>query len=65
MIPKSGHRFSEKIMLTIVYFGWTFGFPPGDPGGGMTFIAPPSGGGWCICGSTPAGGQITPLDWAS
>ena len=48
-----------------VYFGWTFGFPPGEPGGGMTFMAPPSGGGWCICGSTPAGGQITPFDWAS
>ena len=49
----------------MLYFGWTFWFPPGEPGGGMTFIAPPSGGALRISGSTPAGGQITPFDWAS
>jgi hypothetical protein len=31
----------------------------------MTGVLPPGGGGAAICGSTPLGGQITPLDWAS
>jgi hypothetical protein len=31
----------------------------------MTGVLPPGGGGAAICGSTPPGGQITPLDWAS
>src|SRR5688572_6278810 len=32
------------------YFGCTPGLPPGEPGGGMTFIVPPSGGFCCIPG---------------
>ncbi|MEA2874394.1 MAG: hypothetical protein QOH67_4376 [Hyphomicrobiales bacterium] len=47
------------------YFGCTLGLPPGEPGGGMTFIVPPSGGLCWIPASTPAGGQITPFDSAS
>jgi hypothetical protein len=31
----------------------------------MTLIRPPSGGRFCIPGSTPAGGQITPEELAS
>jgi len=40
--------FSENrypLFGIMLYFGCTFGFPPGEPGGGMTFMAPPSGGG--------------------
>jgi hypothetical protein len=39
-----------------------FGLPPGVPGGGITGILPPATGGLAMPGSTPAGGQITPLD---
>src|SRR5438552_9057133 len=41
------------------YFGCTFGSPPGLPGGGMTGVLPPPGGGLVIPGST-LGGQNTP-----
>src|SRR5580700_194462 len=37
------------------------GSPPGVPGGGITGVRPPPTGGTEIPGSTPAGGQITPL----
>jgi hypothetical protein len=47
------------------YFGCTFGFPPGEPGGGMTLSSPPAGGVFCISGSTPAGGHMTPFESAS
>src|SRR3984893_8716739 len=47
------------------YLGCTFGSPPGVPGGGRTLSRPPPGGGTCICGSTPVGGQMTPFDCAS
>jgi len=47
------------------YFGWRPGSPPGVPGGGMTGILPPPTGGTEMPGSTPAGGQITPLDFES
>lgn len=52
-------------MRAVRYFGCALGFPPGDPGGGMTRIAPPAGGRTRISESTPAGGQITPLESAS
>src|SRR3954447_23326893 len=50
------------------HFGWTFGSPPGVPGGGMTgmvVVVPVSGGGFTMPGSafeTAAGGVITPLE---
>jgi hypothetical protein len=47
------------------YLGCAFGFPPGEPGGGMTRMAPPSGGLTRISESIPAGGQITPFESAS
>jgi hypothetical protein len=47
------------------YFGWTFGLPPGLPGGGITGVLPVSGVGARISGSTPEGGHSTPLDLAS
>ena len=47
------------------YFGRTLGSPPGLPGGGITGVLPASGVGACIEGSTPAGGQRTPSDFAS
>jgi hypothetical protein len=47
------------------YFGCTFGLPPGEPGGGMTFSSPPAGGVFCISGSMPAGGHMMPFDSAS
>lgn len=48
------------------YFGLTVGSPPGLPGGGMTGILPSVlGAGACISGSTPAGGQSTPSDFAN
>src|SRR6516165_8460068 len=47
------------------YFGWTFGLPPGLPGGGMTGLSPVSGVGARISGSTPEGGHSTPFDLAS
>src|SRR5450755_440466 len=31
----------------------------------MTFMRPPPGAGFCISGSTPEGGQITPFELAS
>jgi hypothetical protein len=49
----------------VVYFGIVPGSPPGVPGGGMTFIRPPPGAGFCISGSTFVGGQITPFEVAS
>src|SRR4029077_6995212 len=48
-----------------IYFGSTLGSPPGEPGGGMIFSSPPPGGATWMSRSTPAGGQITPLDCAS
>src|SRR5215467_7849108 len=45
------------------YFGSAPGRPPGVPGGGMTGIGALVDGGFSmIPGSTPFGGQITPLD---
>src|ERR1700745_812126 len=41
------------------------GSPPGVPGGGIIGVRPPPTGGMEIPGSTPAGGQITPLDCES
>ena len=41
------------------YFGWTFGLPPGLPGGGITGVLPASGVGAFIPLSM-SGGQITP-----
>lgn len=45
-----------------IYFGRTFGSPPGLPGGGMTGIFPPPGGGVTISRSRVCGGQIMPSD---
>jgi len=43
------------------YFGLVDWSPPGVPGGGITGILAPDGGGVClIAGSTPAGGVTTP-----
>src|SRR5438876_2017716 len=47
------------------YFGRRLGSPPGLPGGGITGVLPVSGVGARISGSTPAGGHITPSDFAS
>jgi hypothetical protein len=48
------------------YFGSIVGSPPGLPGGGMTGVLPePGGGGTSICGSTPRGGRMTPLERSS
>ncbi|WP_425376151.1 hypothetical protein, partial [Rhodoplanes roseus] len=47
------------------YFGAGAGSPPGVPGGGITFMAPPPGGASTIPGSVPAGGQTTPREWDS
>src|SRR3954451_8755989 len=47
------------------YFGRTSGLPPGLPGGGITGVLPASGAGARISGSTPAGGQSPPSDFAS
>src|SRR6266404_6028155 len=45
------------------YFGLIDGSPPGVPGGGMTGMASPAGGGVrFICGSTLGGGVMTPPD---
>jgi hypothetical protein len=45
------------------YFGLTAGLPPGVPGGGITGILAPVGGGVCfISRSISAGGAITPPD---
>ena len=45
------------------YFGLTAGLPPGVPGGGITGIVAPAGGGFCfISGSMPTGGVMTPPD---
>ena len=52
--------------LAVIYLGTTLGSPPGVPGGGITGILRPVAGGVVIkAGSTPAGGQTTPLDSAS
>jgi hypothetical protein len=53
------------ISGTLRHFGSTSGRPPGAPGGGMILMSPPCGGVTCMLGSTPAGGQMTPLDWSS
>jgi hypothetical protein len=45
------------------YFGWTFGLPPGEPGGEITGMLFGAGAGtldW-MPGSTPVGGWITPF----
>ena len=45
------------------YFGLIEGSPPGEPGGGMTGMLSPAGGGVrFISGSTLGGGVITPPD---
>src|SRR5436309_7656290 len=49
----------------LAYLGCTFGSPPGVPGGGITLRCPPLGGVTSISRSTPAGGHMTPFDWAS
>src|SRR5215469_1358286 len=52
---------SDMRLLPICYFGFTDGSPPGVPGGGITGILSPDRGGVCfICGSTSAGGLMTP-----
>src|SRR5262252_701389 len=52
---------SDMRLLPICYFGFTEGLPPGVPGGGITGILSPTGGGVCfICGSTSMGGLMTP-----
>src|SRR5215469_1979347 len=52
---------SDMRLLPICYFGFTDGSPPGVPGGGIIGILSPDGGGVCfICGSTSAGGLMTP-----
>jgi hypothetical protein len=45
--------------------GRTVGSPPGLPGGGITGVFPPAGGGVSICGSTLAGGQMIPSERSS
>jgi len=53
-------------LLPICYFGFTDGSPPGVPGGGITGILSPDGGGVCfIWGSTFVGGLMTPPEWLS
>jgi hypothetical protein len=49
----------------VAYLGRIVGSPPGLPGGGITGVVPASGVGARISGSTPAGGHITPSDFAS
>src|SRR5262247_1886110 len=44
------------------YFGRTLGSPPGLPGGGMTGVLPPPGGGVTSSRSIVCGGQMTPSD---
>ena len=44
----------------ISYFGTTDGFPPREPGGGITGVAPLAGGCTAIPGST-LGGLIVPF----
>ena len=46
------------------YFGWAPGAPPGVPGGLITGVRPPPGGGVVMFGSTAGGGQMTPFDCA-
>src|SRR3954469_9762095 len=47
------------------YLGRMVGSPPGLPGGGITGVLPTCGGGACICGSAPGGGDSTPSERAS
>ena len=49
----------SRYTTTKRYFGWTFGLPPGLPGGGITGVLPTSGVGAFIPLSM-SGGQITP-----
>jgi len=63
---RSSKNLRNKTELTCTrHFGWILGSPPGVPGGGITGVLPPPLGGTEMPGSTPAGGQITPLDWES
>ena len=73
--PSSGYGHStvaERPRLILLsrhttikrYFGWTFGLPPGLPGGGITGVFPAFGVGAFIPVSM-SGGQITPLVWSS
>jgi hypothetical protein len=55
---------SRQRCQQVGYFGWTFGSPPGDPGGGTTLIAPPAAG-FCVIAESTPGGQMTPRDSAS
>jgi hypothetical protein len=51
VVEQSNHR----------YFGLIDGLPPAVPGGGITGILAPDGGGDCfIPGSTSLGGTMTP-----
>src|SRR5262249_62150616 len=54
-----------RPVLSQPAFGCPVGSPPAQPGAGMTLTRPPLGGATCISESTPAGGQMTPFDWAS
>src|SRR5690348_6281068 len=54
-----------EICRCLRYFGCSDLSPPGEPGGGITGVLPTSGVGARISGSTPLGGQSTPLPSAS
>jgi hypothetical protein len=64
-VLSSKARALEEALESQGYFGWKLGLPPGLPGGGITGVLPAFGVGARISGSTPAGGQSTPLDLAS
>jgi hypothetical protein len=44
------------------HFGTMLGSPPSVPGGGTTGVVPPPTSGTAMPGSTPAGGQMMPLE---
>jgi hypothetical protein len=55
-----------NLLRSAAYLGRIVGSPPGLPGGGITgVLAPAFGVGARISGSTPAGGHITPSDFAN
>jgi hypothetical protein len=60
---RSGRRRARRLYADLSYLGFTVGLPPGVPGGGITGIFAPLGGGVCLIpGSIPLGGVITPSD---
>ena len=62
-MPPACRQSSRWLDARLSYFGLTAGLPPGVPGGGITGIVEPLGGGVCfISGSIPVGGVITPPD---